>query len=79
MTDVNDNAPVFGQGGYSAEVTEDLTPGELVMKVRASLMYAWSHRKRDVSIQASDRKVYRMCALTDAVKVTSPSSSVILG
>lgn len=34
VTDVNDNAPVFGQGGYSAEITEDLTPGALVMKVR---------------------------------------------
>lgn len=34
VTDVNDNAPVFGQGGYSAEIMEDLTPGALVMKVR---------------------------------------------
>lgn len=33
VTDVNDNTPVFGQGGYSVEITEDLTPGALVMKV----------------------------------------------
>uniref|UniRef100_A0A673AU48 FAT atypical cadherin 2 n=1 Tax=Sphaeramia orbicularis TaxID=375764 RepID=A0A673AU48_9TELE len=30
VTDVNDNAPAFGQGDYSAEVSEDLTPGSLV-------------------------------------------------
>uniref|UniRef100_A0A673AQA4 FAT atypical cadherin 2 n=1 Tax=Sphaeramia orbicularis TaxID=375764 RepID=A0A673AQA4_9TELE len=36
VTDVNDNAPAFGQGDYSAEVSEDLTPGSLVMKVSAS-------------------------------------------
>lgn len=34
VTDVNDNAPVFGRGDYSAEISEDLTPGRLVMKVR---------------------------------------------
>lgn len=34
VTDMNDNAPVFRQGDYSAEVLEDLTPGSLVMKVR---------------------------------------------
>lgn len=37
VTDVNDNTPVFGQGGYSAEITEDLTPGALVMKVRGGV------------------------------------------
>ncbi|XP_030594549.1 protocadherin Fat 2 isoform X2 [Archocentrus centrarchus] len=36
VTDVNDNTPVFGQGDYSAEVSEDLTPGSLVMKVTAT-------------------------------------------
>nr|XP_046262776.1 protocadherin Fat 2 isoform X2 [Scatophagus argus] len=36
VTDVNDNAPAFGQVGYSAEITEDLTPGGLVMKVTAT-------------------------------------------
>uniref|UniRef100_A0A1A8UWT2 FAT tumor suppressor homolog 2 n=1 Tax=Nothobranchius furzeri TaxID=105023 RepID=A0A1A8UWT2_NOTFU len=36
VTDVNDNTPVFGQGVYSAEITEDLTPGSLVMKVTAT-------------------------------------------
>uniref|UniRef100_A0A8C2WRQ2 FAT atypical cadherin 2 n=1 Tax=Cyclopterus lumpus TaxID=8103 RepID=A0A8C2WRQ2_CYCLU len=36
VTDVNDNAPAFGRGDYSAEVSEDLTPGSLVMKVTAS-------------------------------------------
>lgn len=35
VTDVNDNPPVFGRSDYSAEVSEDLTPGRLVMKVRA--------------------------------------------
>lgn len=35
VTDVNDNTPVFGRGDYSAEIPEDLTPGGLVMKVRA--------------------------------------------
>lgn len=34
VTDVNDNAPVFGRGDYSTEISEDLTPGSLVMKVR---------------------------------------------
>ncbi|KAM6924214.1 protocadherin Fat 2 [Xenentodon cancila] len=36
VTDVNDNAPVFRQGDYSAEISEDLTPGSLVMKVTAT-------------------------------------------
>lgn len=35
VTDINDNTPVFGEGVYSVEVTEDLTPGALVIKVRA--------------------------------------------
>lgn len=35
VTDVNDNTPMFGQGDYSTEISEDLTPGHLVMKVRA--------------------------------------------
>lgn len=47
VTDVNDNAPVFGQGGYSVEITEDLTPGALVMKVRGggadSCLYHLTH------------------------------------
>uniref|UniRef100_A0A669EL52 FAT atypical cadherin 2 n=1 Tax=Oreochromis niloticus TaxID=8128 RepID=A0A669EL52_ORENI len=30
VTDVNDNPPVFGRSDYSAEVSEDLTPGRLV-------------------------------------------------
>uniref|UniRef100_A0A8C4H5W0 FAT atypical cadherin 2 n=1 Tax=Dicentrarchus labrax TaxID=13489 RepID=A0A8C4H5W0_DICLA len=30
VTDVNDNAPVFGRGDYSTEISEDLTPGGLV-------------------------------------------------
>ncbi|XP_012717208.2 protocadherin Fat 2 [Fundulus heteroclitus] len=36
VTDVNDNAPVFRQSIYSAEILEDLTPGSLVMKVTAT-------------------------------------------
>lgn len=34
VTDVNDNPPVFGRSDYSAKVSEDLSPGRLVMKVR---------------------------------------------
>uniref|UniRef100_A0A3Q3LLL1 FAT atypical cadherin 2 n=1 Tax=Mastacembelus armatus TaxID=205130 RepID=A0A3Q3LLL1_9TELE len=36
VTDVNDNSPVFGQGDYRAEISEDLLPGSLVMKVTAT-------------------------------------------
>ncbi|KAM9850314.1 protocadherin Fat 2 [Aulostomus maculatus] len=36
VTDVNDNSPVFGRGDYSTEISEDLTPGSLVMKVTAT-------------------------------------------
>ncbi|XP_061832499.1 protocadherin Fat 2 [Nerophis lumbriciformis] len=36
VTDVNDNAPVFGRGDYSAEISEEDAPGSLVMKVTAS-------------------------------------------
>lgn len=35
VTDVNDNAPAFTRGDYRTEIPEDLTPGALVMKVRA--------------------------------------------
>uniref|UniRef100_A0A667YH43 FAT atypical cadherin 2 n=1 Tax=Myripristis murdjan TaxID=586833 RepID=A0A667YH43_9TELE len=36
VTDVNDNAPVFGRGDYSAEISEALAPGSLVMQVTAT-------------------------------------------
>uniref|UniRef100_A0A3B4TRB4 FAT atypical cadherin 2 n=3 Tax=Percomorphaceae TaxID=1489872 RepID=A0A3B4TRB4_SERDU len=36
VTDVNDNTPAFGRGDYSTEISEDLTPGSLVMKVTAT-------------------------------------------
>ncbi|XP_072296133.1 protocadherin Fat 2 [Eucyclogobius newberryi] len=36
VLDVNDNAPAFGKGEHSAEVSEDLSPGSLVMKVIAT-------------------------------------------
>ncbi|XP_041799455.1 protocadherin Fat 2 isoform X2 [Chelmon rostratus] len=36
VTDVNDNTPVFGRGDYTAEISENLTPGRLVMKVTAT-------------------------------------------
>ncbi|XP_045885762.1 protocadherin Fat 2 [Micropterus dolomieu] len=36
VTDVNDNAPVFGRGDFSTEILEDLPPGSLVMKVTAT-------------------------------------------
>ncbi|KAM9795003.1 protocadherin Fat 2 [Neosynchiropus ocellatus] len=36
VTDINDNAPVFQRGDYSVEISEDLTPGSLVMKVVAT-------------------------------------------
>ncbi|TKS72829.1 Protocadherin Fat 2 FAT tumor suppressor -like protein 2 [Collichthys lucidus] len=32
VTDVNDNAPTFERGDYSTEISEDLTPGGLIMK-----------------------------------------------
>lgn len=36
VTDVNDNPPVFEEGGgHRVEVMEDLPPGSLVMKVGA--------------------------------------------
>lgn len=35
VTDVNDNSPVFEDGGYSVEVMEDLPPGAPVTKVGA--------------------------------------------
>lgn len=34
VTDVNDNAPVFGRTDYSTEIPEDLEVGALVMEVR---------------------------------------------
>uniref|UniRef100_A0A3P8RV15 FAT atypical cadherin 2 n=1 Tax=Amphiprion percula TaxID=161767 RepID=A0A3P8RV15_AMPPE len=36
VTDVNDNTPAFERADYSTEVSEDLTPGSLVMKVTAT-------------------------------------------
>ncbi|XP_069388159.1 protocadherin Fat 2 [Paralichthys olivaceus] len=36
VTDVNDNPPVFGRGDYSTDISEDMTPGSLVMKVVAT-------------------------------------------
>ncbi|XP_056131020.1 protocadherin Fat 2 [Lampris incognitus] len=36
VTDVNDNAPVFGRGDYSTEISEGLTPGTPIMQVTAS-------------------------------------------
>uniref|UniRef100_A0A3P9L529 FAT atypical cadherin 2 n=1 Tax=Oryzias latipes TaxID=8090 RepID=A0A3P9L529_ORYLA len=36
VTDVNDNAPVFRQSDRSVDISEDLTPGSLVMKVTAT-------------------------------------------
>nr|XP_057914890.1 protocadherin Fat 2 [Doryrhamphus excisus] len=38
VTDVNDNAPAFGRGDYSAEISEEDAPGSLVMKVTATDM-----------------------------------------
>ncbi|KAL2077818.1 hypothetical protein ACEWY4_027322 [Coilia grayii] len=35
ITDVNDNAPVFGRADYATEVSEDIMPGHLVMQVTA--------------------------------------------
>ena len=37
ITDVNDNTPVFGQRDYSADVSEDLSPGDVVMQVAITL------------------------------------------
>lgn len=33
ITDINDNPPVFSRGDYSAEIAEDLLPGDTVMQV----------------------------------------------
>ncbi|XP_030622122.1 protocadherin Fat 2 [Chanos chanos] len=35
ITDINDNPPVFSRGDYSAEVGEDVSPGDVVMQVLA--------------------------------------------
>ncbi|XP_076877989.1 protocadherin Fat 2 [Brachyhypopomus gauderio] len=35
ITDVNDNSPVFGRSDYSAEIAEDILPGDTVMQVTA--------------------------------------------
>ncbi|XP_036424414.1 LOW QUALITY PROTEIN: protocadherin Fat 2 [Colossoma macropomum] len=35
ITDINDNPPVFSRGDYSAEITEDISPGDTVMQVTA--------------------------------------------
>uniref|UniRef100_A0A8C9TCT0 FAT atypical cadherin 2 n=1 Tax=Scleropages formosus TaxID=113540 RepID=A0A8C9TCT0_SCLFO len=35
ITDVNDNSPTFGRGDYSAEVSEDVSLGNLVIQVTA--------------------------------------------
>lgn len=37
ITDVNDNTPVFGQGDYRADISEDLSPGHVVMQVAVTL------------------------------------------
>lgn len=33
ITDINDNPPIFSRGDYSAEIAEDLLPGDTVMQV----------------------------------------------
>lgn len=33
ITDINDNPPIFNRGDYSAEIAEDLLPGDTVMQV----------------------------------------------
>lgn len=33
ITDINDNPPLFSRGDYSAEIPEDLLPGNTVMQV----------------------------------------------
>ncbi|KAG7464992.1 hypothetical protein MATL_G00171450 [Megalops atlanticus] len=35
ITDINDNPPVFSRGDYSAEISEDISPGDIVMQVSA--------------------------------------------
>ncbi|XP_062856682.1 protocadherin Fat 2 [Trichomycterus rosablanca] len=35
ITDINDNPPAFSRGDYSAEISEDISPGTTVMQVTA--------------------------------------------
>uniref|UniRef100_A0A671LNX9 FAT atypical cadherin 2 n=1 Tax=Sinocyclocheilus anshuiensis TaxID=1608454 RepID=A0A671LNX9_9TELE len=35
ITDVNDNPPVFNRSSYSAVIAEDISPGDMVLQVRA--------------------------------------------
>ncbi|XP_066504787.1 protocadherin Fat 2 [Hoplias malabaricus] len=35
ITDINDNPPVFSRGDYSAEIAEDISPGDTVMQITA--------------------------------------------
>uniref|UniRef100_A0A672QBL2 FAT atypical cadherin 2 n=1 Tax=Sinocyclocheilus grahami TaxID=75366 RepID=A0A672QBL2_SINGR len=35
ITDVNDNPPVFNHSSYSSVIAEDITPGDMVLQVRA--------------------------------------------
>lgn len=46
VTDVNDNAPLFSQTDYSAEIPEDLEAGAVVMEVRGGSKKRHSHRDR---------------------------------
>ncbi|KAL0175681.1 hypothetical protein M9458_028011, partial [Cirrhinus mrigala] len=32
ITDVNDNPPVFNRSSYSAAITEDISPGDMVLQ-----------------------------------------------
>ncbi|XP_062249993.1 protocadherin Fat 2 isoform X1 [Platichthys flesus] len=56
VTDVNDNAPVFGRGDYSADIPEDMSPGGLVMKVAATDLDGPINNRLRYSIVSGDAR-----------------------
>ncbi|KAI5732884.1 hypothetical protein M8J76_005324 [Diaphorina citri] len=55
VTDVNDNAPEFTQMSFSAVVSEDLAPGELVTQITATDLDSGVNGKVIYSIEKGDR------------------------
>ncbi|KAL1459777.1 hypothetical protein WDU94_011731, partial [Cyamophila willieti] len=55
VTDVNDNAPEFTQMSFSAVVSEDLSPGELITQITATDLDSGVNGKVIYSIEKGDR------------------------